>query len=347
MDTASAESAATGGAVDAGLPVIVSLFAGAGGLDLGFTRAGFDVRFATDISPSAMATHAKNFPGTKTLVSDLSADGAALLIPIIRSVIAPGSRIGVIGGPPCQGFSYGNPSSVSDDPRNELARVYVEVVAALSRIYRVEFTVFENVPGLMSKRHRATYDQIVNGLSATGLNVRELVLLATDFGVPQSRKRVVLVGLADAGASFTSVESANMSPVDSVRAAIGHLAEPAFYSKGAESSNFPVHPNHWTMRPRSARFTDAVPVTTKSRSFRRLDWSKPSPTIAFGHREIHVHPNGRRRLSIYEAMLLQGFPHQFVLMGTLSQQAEQVSNAVPPPLAESVAEQIKKVLSGL
>jgi DNA (cytosine-5)-methyltransferase 1 len=66
----------------------------------------------------------------------------------------------------------------------------------------------------------------------------------------------------------------------------------------------------------------------------------PSPTIAFGHREIHIHPTGKRRLSIYEAMLLQGFPAEFVLKGNLTQQVEQVSNAVPPPLAEAIAQAI-------
>ena len=77
------------------------------------------------------------------------------------------------------------------------------------------------------------------------------------------------------------------------------------------------------------------------RSFRRLEWDKPSPTVAYGHREIHVHPDGRRRLSIFEAMRLQGFPTDFVLEGTFSSQVEQVSNAVPPPLAEALATAIK------
>jgi DNA (cytosine-5)-methyltransferase 1 len=87
-------------------------------------------------------------------------------------------------------------------------------------------------------------------------------------------------------------------------------------------------------------------VSIDGRSFKRLSWSDASPTIAFGNREIHIHPTGTRRLSIYEAMLLQGFPASFVLEGNLSEQVEQVSNAVPPPLAKSVAAAIDLAMLG-
>jgi adenine-specific DNA glycosylase len=92
------------------------------------------------------------------------------------------------------------------------------------------------------------------------------------------------------------------------------------------------------MFPRSNKFGHSG--TVQGRSFHRLSWNKPSRTVAYGHREIHVHPNGRRRLSILEAMLLQGFPQRYKLAGNLSQQVTQVSNAVPPPLARSIARSI-------
>ena len=97
----------------------------------------------------------------------------------------------------------------------------------------------------------------------------------------------------------------------------------------------------------SKRFLQPEESDQTGRSFRRLKWDQPSPTVAYGHREIHVHPSGRRRLSIYEAMLLQGFPDEFVLEGNLSAQVEQVSNAVPPPLARSLATAIKEALQEL
>jgi DNA (cytosine-5)-methyltransferase 1 len=100
------------------------------------------------------------------------------------------------------------------------------------------------------------------------------------------------------------------------------------------------------MQPKSHRFTNPEAINGGGRSFRRLKWDAPSPTVAFGHREIHVHPEGRRRLSIYEAMLLQGFPEGFVLEGNLSEQVAQISNAVPPPLARSVAAAVRRALDG-
>ena len=111
-----------------------------------------------------------------------------------------------------------------------------------------------------------------------------------------------------------------------------------------EKTAIPHHENHWTMRPLSKRFSRPGGADRAGRSFRRLEWDKPSPTVAYGHREIHVHPDGCRRLSIFEAMLLQGFPEDFVLEGTLSSQVEQVSNAVPPPLARALAKAIKAAM---
>ncbi len=100
------------------------------------------------------------------------------------------------------------------------------------------------------------------------------------------------------------------------------------------------------MQPRSPRFDNPESENGEGRSFRRLTWDTESPTIAFGHREIHIHPSGRRRLSIFEAMLLQGFPEKFVLEGNLTEQVQQISNAVPPPLARSVASAVTRALDG-
>src|SRR5262249_15095585 len=99
-----------------------------------------------------------------------------------------------------------------------------------------------------------------------------------------------------------------------------------------------------TMNPRSPKFVNHS--DTQGRSFRRLKWDKPSFTVAYGNREIHVHPEGNRRLSILEAMLLQGFPESYKLVGSLTEQVIQVSDAVPPPLASAIASSIKEQLYG-
>jgi DNA (cytosine-5)-methyltransferase 1 len=112
--------------------------------------------------------------------------------------------------------------------------------------------------------------------------------------------------------------------------ALAGLPNPTFYRRDLAPEDIEFHPNHWTMNPRSAKFQSRI--HGEGRSFRRLKWGKPSFTVAYGNREVHVHPNGKRRLSVFEAMRLQGFPESYVLRGTLSDQISQVSDAVPPPL---------------
>jgi endonuclease III len=113
------------------------------------------------------------------------------------------------------------------------------------------------------------------------------------------------------------------------------LPDPTFFRRGLNPEAIAFHPNHWTMNPRSPKFRNGM--HGNGRSFKKLAWNKPSFTVAYGNREIHIHPRGRRRLSVFEAMLLQGFPRTYELRGTLSNQVTQISDAVPPALAAAVA----------
>jgi DNA (cytosine-5)-methyltransferase 1 len=327
------------------LPVVISLFSGAGGLDLGFKQAGFHIAVAIDSSPAAIRTHKRNFRRTESIVADLAAIKADGVVNSVKAHVSPGSRIGVIGGPPCQGFSRANTQSRSDDPRNSFPALYMEIVKRLQQVFEVEFVVFENVLGIRDKKHVATYDTLITHLEQAGFDVTEEELCALDFGVPQNRRRVLVCGMRR-GRSYSAVTPRKRSGKATVGEAIGLLAPPAFFKPGLDPSEFPEHPNHWTMRPKSYRFLKPAAATPDGRSFKRLKWNEPSPTIAFGHREIHVHPSGTRRLSIFEALRLQGFPDEFVLDGNLSEQVEQVSNAVPPPLARSVARAVQRSLDG-
>jgi DNA (cytosine-5)-methyltransferase 1 len=323
----------------------VSLFAGAGGLDLGFEGAGFTVSVAIDLAPAAIRTHKRNFPKTHSEVGDLIKLQPKGVLEIIKKVIPPGGRIAVIGGPPCQGFSRANTASLATDPRNKLPKLYVEIVEALQQVYTVEFIVFENVLGLRDKKHIATFNALKADLKALSLDLTEQELCSFDFGVPQKRRRIILSGV-QAGQKYGGVNPRRRAGIKTVREAIENLPCPVYFKHGLDPTTFPVHPNHWTMQPKSTRFQNPEAHAGNGRSFKRLKWDEASPTIAFGHREIHVHPNGRRRLSIFEALLLQGFPPSFVLEGNLSEQVEQVSNAVPPAMARSLANALKLALQG-
>lgn len=326
------------------LPKIVSLFSGAGGLDLGFKRSGFPLAFAVDLSPAAIQTHKRNFQGATSVAADLEELGPDGVLAHLENLLDPGESIGVIGGPPCQGFSRANTGSAANDPRNRLPLLYLQVVEALQRKYKVEFVLFENVLGIRDAKHSVTFRGIISKFREIGLTPDVNEYSALDFGVAQTRNRVIISGFR------AETVARNFKPIKveprglTVRSVIGNLPEPAFFARGLEKSVIPHHENHWTMRPVSKRFSQPGGADRAGRSFRRLEWDKPSPTVAYGHREIHVHPDGRRRLSIFEAMLLQGFPDEFVLEGTLSSQVEQVSNAVPPPLAESLATAIKTAM---
>jgi len=327
------------------LPQIISFFCGAGGLDWGFHKEGFDIPLAIDISPAAIRTHKKNFADTESLAADLIELGPHGVLKLAKEHIPEKTRIGVIGGPPCQGFSRANTGSKADDPRNQLPERYLEIVRLLKEHYEVEFVVFENVLGIRDKKHANTYQSILRGLDMMDFSINEKELCSLDFGVPQNRRRIVLSAMRKQR-GYSQVIPQKCSGLSTVREAIGGLAAPAFFSRNLDPADIPVHQNHWTMQPKSPRFSKPGGSHADGRSFKQLSWDEPSPTIAFGHREIYVHPSGTRRLSIYESMLLQGFPKEFILEGNLSEQVEQVSNAVPPPLAQQIAAALKLALLG-
>lgn len=318
----------------------MSLFSGPGGLDLGFHAVGFRTLFAADFSERAVETYNRNLPPVAHKL-DLAVTPVAGVVDLVR---ATGSTPrGVIGGPPCQSFSQANVRQYKSDPRSKLVFKYAEIVDALHRAFGLDFFVMENVAALARPKHRRLLDRLIHEFEKSGFVVREDVLNARDFGVPQRRPRLFLVGIRRELAGFARYEFPHaQSTLKTVRSAIGGLPEPVFFDRSKLRQGVPFHPNHWTMAPKSAKFANLADAG--GRSFRRLTWDVESPTVAYGHREIHVHPSGRRRLSILEALLLQGFPRNFVLLGNLSEQVTQVSNAVPPPLAKAIGASIHKTL---
>lgn len=316
----------------------MSLFSGSGGLDQGFHSAGFETVLALDNAPDAVSSFNHNYRLPVCHEADLARLKPADFLKMIPRDANP---IGLIGGPPCQGFSRGNVRAKLTDPRNQLPYRFANLLKAANKKYELHFFVFENVVGLARKKHAARFKRIMVKLAAAGFNVFKSELNAEDFGVPQRRVRLFIVGLnsqlyPDLHFKFPIGTGSKIKVADAIR----DLPMPAFFRRGIQPTEIPRHPNHWTMMPKSAKFkSTAISV---GRSFKKLEWNSVSPTVAYGNREIHVHPDGGRRLSVYEAMLLQGFPLDFQLLGSLSSQITQVCNAVPPPIAQAMAVSIRE-----
>lgn len=326
---------------------IISLFSGAGGLDLGFEQVGFQPVIAYDMDPAAVKTYNYNRKGEIARAADLSSFTGDDIIREITQLELYTPPRGVIGGPPCQYFSNGNKAPrQDDDPRRTLPTDYAKILQRLNREYKLDFFMLENVYGLAKPAHRNDFQRIIEMFERAGFRVFHDILDAYDYGVPQSRKRLFLVGWNRVLYPEARYEFPPGNPCGlAVQDRIGGLAEPQFWARNLNPDEFPEHPNHWTMNPISDKFRNPPPPDLRryTRSFRRLFWGEPSYTVAYGHNEIHVHPEGHRRLSIYEAMLLQGFPHGrdgYRLIGNLTEQVTLVSDAVPPPLAVALARSI-------
>ena len=207
----------------------------------------------------------------------------------------------------------------------------------------------ENVPELDTGKNRGLLEQEVRRLEDHGFAVHRFLLDAAQHSVPQHRKRLFVLAVPEKAANLEGwAPPYGGGKVQTVEAAIRGLPEPRRFERGIQAEAIPVHPNHWCMTPKSPRFFDGSLKAGDSsgRSFKTLAWDAPSVTVSYGHREVHVHPDGHRRLSVLEAMRLQGFPDSYILEGTLSAQIDQVSEAVPPLLAETVARSIAAVVSG-
>jgi DNA (cytosine-5)-methyltransferase 1 len=327
---------------------LLSLFCGPGGLDLGFREAGFSTELAFDIDEECVRTFNENHADSGRSIA-FTRDITKLKLEDMDQLYGRALRpIGVIGGPPCQSFSVSNVHQRDDDSRHDLPVAYAAMLRQLNQRSPLSFFVFENVPGLLGERHKARFQYFKSLFVKAGFEISESILDARSFGVPQVRPRVIIVGInRNLHPSAEWIWPQPELTSQTVRDAIGHLPEPIENDRGLTPANFSVHPNHWCMVPRSKKFrTKGALVEGQAwgRSFRTLKWDEPSWTVAYGNREVHVHPNGHRRLSIYEAMRLQSFPDWYIFTGNISAQTRLVSEAVPPRMAWHLAVAIRRNL---
>jgi DNA (cytosine-5)-methyltransferase 1 len=298
-----------------------SLFCGAGGLDLGFRQAGFALAWALDNDPDSCATYRTNL-------------GEHVRCVDVRTVRFEdlGDVEVIIGGFPCQGFSIANQHRAITDERNTL---YLEFVRAV-RTLKPRAFVAENVKGILSLGRGTVIKQIAADFASLGYKIDYRLLDAAEFGIPQHRRRVFIVGTksGESGSlQWPLPICPNTRPFRTVGEALCQIPEPCATS---------TIPNHVGSR-----------YKVTSRNFtghRATDPNKPSPTIlARGNGGGGVcainHPNNHRRMTVREQALLQDFPLDYSFSGTMSSAYRQVGNAVPPGLAQHVAYMVRSTLS--
>lgn len=313
---------------------VLSLFSGCGGMDLGFKRAGFDVKAASDACEPAVRTHRANFPDVEMVHGDITRPETKA-----RIVEACGGRCDiVIGGPPCTAFSTSGRRD-PNDPRARLFEPYLDVIERLNP----QVVITENVNTIRSARNPSgglVFNEIVAGLRRLDYSVQHRTLNAADYGVPQRRRRVIIIA-ARPGIPILFPRPTHSEhpaagdgtlPWATIRDAIGDLEDAP---ESAEFSHvFPRHGSSVLDRIRGTSVGDNCSLGKLKDDFYRCPPGVPARTV----RSVgwHIHYKCDRLLTPREAARLQGFPDGFKFVGTKSDVALQIGNAVPPPLAEAI-----------
>lgn len=348
---------------------VIDLFAGCGGFSVGFEQAGFHVTKAVEFDKQIAQTYQRNHHDTKLFVDDIGNVST-------NDYFCKGESDIIVGGPPCQGFSMAGARirhSFIDDPRNYLFKHYVNIV----RIVRPKIFIFENVKGILTMQKGKIFEEIIDTFSDCNLfegnryYVHYKVVKAVEYGIPQERERVILIGMynhdfdIDRLFSLTKENICKEHPdffvPVSVWDAISDLGSPSntgIITIGKPESKFQdyihneevttnhVATNHSLISLNRMKQINSGENWTKlnepihsvhSGAYGRLEKDKPAKTITTrfdtpsGGRFIH--PIENRTITPREAARLQTFPDNFEFLGTHSSICKQIGNAVPPKLS--------------
>lgn len=341
---------------------VIDLFCGCGGLSYGFEKAGYNILLGIDNDKMALKTFEYNHHNSKSICGDITQIGYKE----IKKVIGNKKIDVIIGGPPCQGMSLSGPRQF-DDPRNKLYLSYIRLVNEV----RPKAFVIENVPGLISLFGGQIKENIITKFSQMGYDIKYKIVCSADYGVPQMRKRVIFVGVKGKNDFVYPKENKNyvtcemaLSDLPSLVDTIGeehmdYVKQPQNnYQKLMRFNSFEVlnhiAANHSekvkhiiSLVPDGGNYKNLPEEYRLSRNFHvawtRFNSQKPAPTIDTGHRH-HFHYKYNRVPTVRECARLQSFPDDFVFWGNKTQQFRQVGNAVPPLMAQAIAEQLKLVI---
>lgn len=335
---------------------MVDLFCGAGGLHIGFERLGFKTQLCIDNNPQVEKTHQLNFPEIPFLNKDINS-----VTPDEIASYIDGELDVMAGGPPCQGFSTIGKRSSSDlnkrlahDPRNDLVLTYASLINEL----RPKFIVIENVKGILTKDKGKYLARVLDTLTKAGYNVDYRLINMADYGIPQVRQRVIVLGnrvnlpVVFPEPTHSEKDHLLLKPWNNCWDVIKDLSDldddPNFNHVALKHT--PKNIERYKLIPEGGRLpehelSEELYRKNFGNTYKRLHREKPSLTMVPGNDAFPIHPVLHRSLTIREAARIQTFPDEMIFAGNRRQQGHQVGNAVPPKFSEILAALIKSELS--
>jgi DNA (cytosine-5)-methyltransferase 1 len=306
-------------------PTVISTFAGAGGSSLGYSMAGFRELLAVEWDPNAVATFKLNFPDVPVYHGDVAKLSVEDVL--ARTGLQPGQLDVFDGSPPCQGFSTAGKRDMGDN-RNQLFREYVRLLRGL----KPKAFVMENVSGMVKGKMKLIFVEILKELKASGYKVSARLLNAMYFGVPQSRQRMIFIGVRDDVGKAPSHPAAETRPIAVREAWKGVVID----RSGCELT--PLYQKYWRMAGQGGS-------VGALKSTKRLRIDSPSPTItkSEGNGGLY-HPTEMRALCHAEFKRLGSWPDGFTFTGTKKDKQERIGNSVPPLFMRAIAKHVREAI---
>jgi DNA (cytosine-5)-methyltransferase 1 len=357
-------------------PTVVDLFCGAGGLSDGFRQSGFRVLFGSDIDPVFGETYKRSHPEANFVAKPIQELTSHEILS--ATGLSKGQLDVLVGGPPCQGYSVNNHGRGEHDPRAGLFREYLRLVQEISP----KWLIMENVTGLLSIAGGQLIKTISNEISKLGYQVQWRILRAEEYGVPQERRRViVMANRIGAPIYFPNIEyGVGLKPFTTIWDAIGDLpmlgitgqceyaSDPKTEYQQKMRANCSELSNHFGPKLGAANLErirhipsggswrdipfELLPAGMQraKRSDHTKRYGRPKPsdlsctilTKCDIHWGAYIHPIENRAFTVREAARLQSFSDDFIFYGSMTEQFVQIGNAVPPLMARSIAEAIRR-----
>ena len=335
---------------------IIDLFCGCGGLSKGFEMAGFNTVLAIDFWKDAVETFNNNHKNKVAICDDVSKISNDFLDDFTKK----NKITGIVGGPPCQGYSTVGKRDINDD-RNYLYLQYCRIVEKV----KPEFFVLENVKGLLTLNNGKFKEDIVERFTKLGYIVDYKILNSADYGVPQNRNRVFFVGIKNKKFKFPKEKLKKVTTYEAISDLTSYedkytTSAQTSYQKNMRGNNKQLKNNEFTVHtektidviskiPDGGKITDLPKefweIRKYNKAFQRMNSKLQSNTIDTGHRN-YFHYSENRIPTVSESARIQSFPDNFMFYGSRTCQYKQVGNAVPPLLANAIAIEIMKQIGG-